>query len=67
MIAARIKDAYQQGFRAGYEQRDRELAGVAPGKYVCTHCKMESYPNYGRCAFCGGKNNTEGNNGGINE
>ncbi len=36
-------------------------AGIEAGKL------MESYPNYGRCAFCGRKNNTGGNNGGINE
>jgi len=41
---------YARGFRDGV----RYAEGVkSPEEFVCPSCKRASFPDYGRCAFCG--------------
>ena len=41
---------YARGFRDGV----RYAEGIhSPNEFVCPSCKRASYPDYGRCAFCG--------------
>ncbi len=62
MIAPRIKDAYHEGWKAGYEQAKRDINGTVPGEYKCPECGKSNYPNYGNmCAFCGVKTKGGGN------
>lgn len=45
--------AYARGFRDGM----RYAEGIqSPDEFTCLSCGRLSYPDYGRCAFCGGKN-----------
>ena len=44
--------AYARGFKDGV----RYAEGVqSPNEFVCSSCGRVSFPDYGRCAFCGGR------------